>query len=44
MCERGSGLAAVIHDHLAVAQARCALVLLDPVADRRHDEGALLVR
>ena len=40
----GAGLAAVIDDHLAVAQPGRVLVLLDAVADREHDEVGLLVR
>src|ERR1019366_1095327 len=39
---RGARLASVVDDHLAVAQARGALVLADAVADGEHDQGHLL--
>ena len=41
--DRRARLAARVHDDLAVAQPGGALVLLDPVADRRHHEVALVV-
>ena len=41
--ERGTGLAARVHDGLAVAQVRALGVLLDPVAQRRHHQAGLLV-